>query len=217
MPCGLRTPTLRPDPQAEEISLLIRRQKSARAAIRLELFLPPQLKPTRIPDPLDRQEVPASPGRGGGGPPTALHTWPQPLSRSGGAWRPSWRRKWTAGTSCADCHSAVAATPPSPIKFWFSKACWSLCSPSRPRGGKGSQSEASPTKQKDASEGVSGQQEPRTPLTSQTQSCPPAGAGTRAWLSSSHSSMAERGQAASGDAQPMLPGCRPPHRGSERK
>ncbi|XP_053430921.1 protein LKAAEAR1 isoform X2 [Nycticebus coucang] len=34
----------------------MRRQKSARAAIRLELFLPPQLKPTRIPDPLDRQE-----------------------------------------------------------------------------------------------------------------------------------------------------------------
>ncbi|KAM8920418.1 protein LKAAEAR1 isoform 3-T3 [Lycaon pictus] len=32
------------------------RQESARAAIRLELFLPPQLKPTRIPDPLDRQE-----------------------------------------------------------------------------------------------------------------------------------------------------------------
>ncbi|XP_072800727.1 protein LKAAEAR1 [Vicugna pacos] len=42
--------------RAEEISLLILRQRSARAAIRLELFLPPQLKPTRIPDPLDRQE-----------------------------------------------------------------------------------------------------------------------------------------------------------------
>ncbi|XP_066242480.1 protein LKAAEAR1 [Saccopteryx leptura] len=42
--------------RAEEILLLIRRQKSARAAIRLELFLPSQLKPTRIPDPLDRQE-----------------------------------------------------------------------------------------------------------------------------------------------------------------
>ncbi|XP_053782833.1 protein LKAAEAR1 [Desmodus rotundus] len=42
--------------RAEEISLLIQQQKSARAAIRLELFLPPQLKPTRIPDPLDRQE-----------------------------------------------------------------------------------------------------------------------------------------------------------------
>nr|XP_025720846.1 protein LKAAEAR1 isoform X1 [Callorhinus ursinus] len=42
--------------RAEEISLLILQQKSARAAIRLELFLPPQLKPTRIPDPLDRQE-----------------------------------------------------------------------------------------------------------------------------------------------------------------
>ncbi|XP_024895646.1 protein LKAAEAR1 [Pteropus alecto] len=41
---------------AEEISLLILRQKSARAAMRLELFLPPQLKPTRIPDPLNRQE-----------------------------------------------------------------------------------------------------------------------------------------------------------------
>lgn len=43
--------------QAEEISLLIQKQSSARAAIRLELFLPPQLKPTKIPDPLDRQEV----------------------------------------------------------------------------------------------------------------------------------------------------------------
>ncbi|XP_004716110.1 LOW QUALITY PROTEIN: protein LKAAEAR1 [Echinops telfairi] len=42
--------------RAEEISLLIQRQKSARAAIRLEVFLPPQLKPRRIPDPLDRQE-----------------------------------------------------------------------------------------------------------------------------------------------------------------
>uniref|UniRef100_A0AC11BB09 LKAAEAR motif containing 1 n=1 Tax=Ovis aries TaxID=9940 RepID=A0AC11BB09_SHEEP len=42
--------------RAEEISLLIQRERSARAAIRLELFLPPQLKPTRIPDPLDRQE-----------------------------------------------------------------------------------------------------------------------------------------------------------------
>ncbi|XP_057637866.1 protein LKAAEAR1 isoform X2 [Chionomys nivalis] len=42
--------------RAEEIALLIQRQGSARAAIRLELFLPPQLKPTKIPDPLDRQE-----------------------------------------------------------------------------------------------------------------------------------------------------------------
>ncbi|XP_005409962.1 PREDICTED: protein LKAAEAR1 [Chinchilla lanigera] len=42
--------------RAEEITLLIRQQGSARAAIRLELFLPPQLKPTRIRDPLDRQE-----------------------------------------------------------------------------------------------------------------------------------------------------------------
>ncbi|XP_037017456.2 protein LKAAEAR1 [Artibeus jamaicensis] len=42
--------------RAEEISLLIHQQKSARAAIRLEMFLPPHLKPTRIPDPLDRQE-----------------------------------------------------------------------------------------------------------------------------------------------------------------
>ncbi|XP_004644238.1 protein LKAAEAR1 [Octodon degus] len=42
--------------RAEEITLLIRHQGSARAAIRLELFLPPQLKPTRIPDPLDKQE-----------------------------------------------------------------------------------------------------------------------------------------------------------------
>ncbi|XP_020016652.1 protein LKAAEAR1 isoform X2 [Castor canadensis] len=42
--------------RAEEIALLIQRQDSARAAMRLELFLPPQLKPTRIPDPLNRQE-----------------------------------------------------------------------------------------------------------------------------------------------------------------
>uniref|UniRef100_F6XKI7 LKAAEAR motif containing 1 n=2 Tax=Callithrix jacchus TaxID=9483 RepID=F6XKI7_CALJA len=42
--------------RAEEIALLIQQQKSARASIRLELFLPPQLRPTRIPDPLDRQE-----------------------------------------------------------------------------------------------------------------------------------------------------------------
>uniref|UniRef100_A0A8C6H154 LKAAEAR motif containing 1 (IKAAEAR murine motif) n=1 Tax=Mus spicilegus TaxID=10103 RepID=A0A8C6H154_MUSSI len=42
--------------RAEEISLLIQKQSSARAAIRLELFLPPQLKPTKIPDPLDRHE-----------------------------------------------------------------------------------------------------------------------------------------------------------------
>ncbi|XP_063104040.1 protein LKAAEAR1 isoform X4 [Cavia porcellus] len=34
----------------------IRMRGSARAAIRLELLLPPQLKSTRIPDPLDRQE-----------------------------------------------------------------------------------------------------------------------------------------------------------------
>nr|XP_036862503.1 protein LKAAEAR1 isoform X1 [Manis javanica] len=60
--------------RAEEISLLIQRQKSARAAIRLELFLPPQLKPTRIPDPLDRQEVTTSPGRGGEGAPPASRT-----------------------------------------------------------------------------------------------------------------------------------------------
>lgn len=51
--------------QAEEITLLIRSQGSARAAIRLELFLPPQLKPTKIPDPLDRQEVPENPETGG--------------------------------------------------------------------------------------------------------------------------------------------------------
>ncbi|KAM5217969.1 LOW QUALITY PROTEIN: protein LKAAEAR1 [Hipposideros larvatus] len=60
--------------RAEEISLLVQRQKSARAAIRLELFLPPQLKPTRIPDPLDRQEVPASPGQGGERAPPASYT-----------------------------------------------------------------------------------------------------------------------------------------------
>lgn len=47
--------------------------------MRLEVFLPPQLKPTRIPDPLDRQEVPVSPGKGEGGP-TRMHTRPQPLS-----------------------------------------------------------------------------------------------------------------------------------------
>ncbi|KAF4023405.1 hypothetical protein G4228_015383 [Cervus hanglu yarkandensis] len=58
-PSSLRlrnSPAPTPIPQAEEISLLIQSQRSARAAIRLELFLPPQLKPTRIPDPLDRQE-----------------------------------------------------------------------------------------------------------------------------------------------------------------
>uniref|UniRef100_A0A8C5W4A8 LKAAEAR motif containing 1 n=2 Tax=Microcebus murinus TaxID=30608 RepID=A0A8C5W4A8_MICMU len=64
----------------EEISFLIKHQKSARAAVRLELLLPPQLKPTRIPDPLDRQEVPASPGRGREGPRPPPHTWHQPLS-----------------------------------------------------------------------------------------------------------------------------------------
>lgn len=111
-----------PVPQAEEISLLIQRQKSARAAIRLELFLPPQLKPTRIPDPLDRQEVPTSPGRDGRGAHPALHTWPQPLSRSGGAWRPSWKRKWTAGTSCVDGLAQWLPHPTSHIKFSFSKA-----------------------------------------------------------------------------------------------
>ncbi|XP_069892770.1 protein LKAAEAR1-like [Dipodomys merriami] len=42
--------------RAEEIALLVHRQDSARTAIRLELFLPPLLNPTRIPDPLNRQE-----------------------------------------------------------------------------------------------------------------------------------------------------------------
>ncbi|XP_021503360.1 protein LKAAEAR1 [Meriones unguiculatus] len=42
--------------RAEEIAILVQRQGSAREAIRLELFLPPYLKPTKIPDPLDRQE-----------------------------------------------------------------------------------------------------------------------------------------------------------------
>ncbi|XP_004586197.2 protein LKAAEAR1 isoform X2 [Ochotona princeps] len=42
--------------RTEEILLLIQHQRSARAAMRLEVFLPPQLKPTRIPDPLHRQE-----------------------------------------------------------------------------------------------------------------------------------------------------------------
>ncbi|KAM5245939.1 protein LKAAEAR1 [Ctenodactylus gundi] len=42
--------------RAEEITFLIQQQGSARAAIRLELFLPPRLKPARIPDPLDRLE-----------------------------------------------------------------------------------------------------------------------------------------------------------------
>ncbi|KAL1785858.1 hypothetical protein HispidOSU_009848 [Sigmodon hispidus] len=42
--------------RAEEITLQIQRQGTARSAIRLELFLPPQLKPTKIPDPLDRRE-----------------------------------------------------------------------------------------------------------------------------------------------------------------
>ncbi|XP_034497240.1 protein LKAAEAR1 isoform X1 [Ailuropoda melanoleuca] len=64
--------------RAEEISLLILQQKSARAALRLELFLPPQLKPTRIPDPLDRQEVPTGPGRGGGGRPPPRTPGPSP-------------------------------------------------------------------------------------------------------------------------------------------
>ncbi|KAM5179288.1 LOW QUALITY PROTEIN: protein LKAAEAR1 [Callospermophilus lateralis] len=63
--------------RAEEIALLIQRQGSARAAIRLETFLPPQLKPTRIPDPLDRQEVLASPGWVGG-PLASSHTDPSP-------------------------------------------------------------------------------------------------------------------------------------------
>lgn len=67
------------DSQAEEITLLIQKQSSARAAIRLELFLPPQLKPTKIPDPLDRQEVRRSPETGGRVPCLATH-WPQPLS-----------------------------------------------------------------------------------------------------------------------------------------
>lgn len=60
--------------QAEEISLLIQKQSSARAAIRLELFLPPQLKPTKIPDPLDRQEVGGSLETHGGGGPVPRHT-----------------------------------------------------------------------------------------------------------------------------------------------
>lgn len=59
--------------QAEEIALLIQRQGSARVAIRLELFLPPQLKPTKIPDPLDRQEVRANPETGGRAPCLATH------------------------------------------------------------------------------------------------------------------------------------------------
>ncbi|XP_039720832.1 protein LKAAEAR1 isoform X2 [Pteropus medius] len=83
--------------RAEEISLLILRQKSARAAMRLELFLPPQLKPTRIPDPLNRQEVPASPGRGGEGPLTAsLHTGSQLLSPAAEARRdhPGGESRW---------------------------------------------------------------------------------------------------------------------------
>lgn len=108
-----RSPTPR-DPQAEEISLLILRQKSARAAIRLETFLPPQLKPTRIPDPLDRQEVPASPGWGGGtGRGPAPHSRPQPLFPcSGGGWRPSWRRKSTAAPSRVDCDPYRCTTAP---------------------------------------------------------------------------------------------------------
>ncbi|XP_068928890.1 protein LKAAEAR1 [Petaurus breviceps papuanus] len=42
--------------RAEEIKHLISRQKTARAAIRLEIFLPPHLNPTKIPDCLDRRE-----------------------------------------------------------------------------------------------------------------------------------------------------------------
>ncbi|XP_020837334.1 protein LKAAEAR1 isoform X2 [Phascolarctos cinereus] len=42
--------------RAEEIKHLISRQKTARAAIRLELFLPPHLNPMKIPDCLDGRE-----------------------------------------------------------------------------------------------------------------------------------------------------------------
>ncbi|XP_072489333.1 protein LKAAEAR1 [Notamacropus eugenii] len=42
--------------RAEEIKHLISKQKTARAAIRLEIFLPPHLNPTKIPDCLDRRE-----------------------------------------------------------------------------------------------------------------------------------------------------------------
>ncbi|XP_051000817.1 protein LKAAEAR1 [Acomys russatus] len=59
--------------RAEEIALLIQRQGSARAAIRLELFLPPELKPTKISDPLGRQEVRASLETGGRVPCLAVH------------------------------------------------------------------------------------------------------------------------------------------------
>uniref|UniRef100_F6Q2P4 LKAAEAR motif containing 1 n=1 Tax=Equus caballus TaxID=9796 RepID=F6Q2P4_HORSE len=109
--------------RAEEISLLILQQKSARAAIRLELFLPPQLKPTRIRDPLDRQEVPASPGGGGeGAPPASPPPGPSPSPRSGGAWRPSWRRKSMAASSRVDGDpTARERAPPSHIKFSFSR------------------------------------------------------------------------------------------------
>ncbi|XP_032950087.1 protein LKAAEAR1 isoform X2 [Rhinolophus ferrumequinum] len=104
--------------RAEEISLLIQRQKSARAAIRLELFLPPQLKPTRIPDPLDRQEVPASPGRRGErAPPSSLHTWPQPLSPAAEA-----LGDHPGGDSGWPHLPALTATPPAHIKFSFSKS-----------------------------------------------------------------------------------------------
>lgn len=108
-----------PGPQAEEISLLILRQKSARAAMRLELFLPPQLKPTRIPDPLNRQEVPASPGRGGEGPLTAsLQPWSQLLSPAAEARRdhPGGESRWqhlptlTMAPRCATAHIKLSCS-----------------------------------------------------------------------------------------------------------
>ncbi|XP_016058392.1 PREDICTED: LOW QUALITY PROTEIN: protein LKAAEAR1 [Miniopterus natalensis] len=116
--------------RAEEISLLIQRQKSARAAIRLELFLPPQLKPTRIPDPLDRQEVPASPGRDGEGarpPPAHLATAPLPAAET--------RGDHPGGKSGRLELPALRATPrPRPTlphKVLLLQSCWSLRSPSR--------------------------------------------------------------------------------------
>ncbi|VTJ56758.1 Hypothetical predicted protein [Marmota monax] len=115
-------------PQAEEIALLIQRQGSARAAIRLETFLPPQLKPTRIPDPLDRQEVLASPGWVGG-PLASSHTDPRSSPCSGGVWRPFWRRRWMAASSHGNqCHGGRHERPPD----WRARegACLNTSTPS---------------------------------------------------------------------------------------
>jgi hypothetical protein len=134
-------------PQAEEIALLIQRQDSARAAMRLELFLPPQLKPTRIPDPLNRQEVPASPGKVGGLRASA-HTGPNPSPYSGGAWRPSWKRPWMTESSRDDSDIGVRLCPTLTYKVLFPGLFGLPCHSSlRPRREEASMDIASPTSQ----------------------------------------------------------------------